>query len=185
MSRSEPLEAVLLTGGESKRMGEDKASLMASGIVSVFASLEVPVTVLGRNPLSGLPFLRDESEFAGPATALSKFVPSADLVFVCSCDLPLFRRECIPAIVGAIGEKEAAIPVVAGREQYLCACYRAHVFAEWRHQVESDGLRSMRELVRVLDAAFLDEAALRSAGVEPEWALGVNTPDELRRAFGE
>jgi molybdopterin-guanine dinucleotide biosynthesis protein A len=183
MSRSESLQAVVLTGGESKRMGTDKAALMATGVVSVFSSLGIPVTVLGREPIDGLAFLRDESEFAGPATALSKFDPSSDLVFVCSCDLPLFRRECVSVIAGAIGDKEAAIPVVDGRGQYLCAAYRASVFAEWRHQVESDGLRSMRELVRVLDAAFLDETALCSAGVEPEWVLGVNTPDELRKAL--
>lgn len=185
MSPSETLEAVLLTGGESKRMGADKASLMAHGVVSSFASLGVPVTVLGREPLEGLPFLRDESAFAGPATALSKFVPTADIVFVCSCDLALFRHECVSAIVASIGDKEAAIPVVAGREQYLCAAYRSSVFAEWRHQVESDGLRSMRELVRVLDTNFLDETALVTAGVEPEWVLGVNTPDELRKALGD
>jgi molybdopterin-guanine dinucleotide biosynthesis protein A len=183
MSPSESLEAVVLTGGESKRMGSDKAALMATGIVSVFASLEVPVTVLGREPIEGLAFLRDESEFAGPATALSKFEPSSDFVFVCSCDLPLFRRECVSVIAGGIGDKEAAIPVVEGRGQYLCAAYRASVFAEWTHQVESDGLRSMRELVRVLDCEFLDETSLLAAGIEPEWVLGANTPDELRKAL--
>jgi molybdopterin-guanine dinucleotide biosynthesis protein A len=119
-------------------------------------------------------------DFAGPAAALSKFSPSSQAVFVCGCDLPAFRAECVAPLVEALEGKEAAVPTIGGRGQYLCAAYDASVFAEWQGLVESGGVRSMRELVRVLDCAYLDEARLVERGLRPEWFKGANTPQELR-----
>jgi molybdopterin-guanine dinucleotide biosynthesis protein A len=170
-------------------MGRDKASLPVGGqslaeqIADEFDRAGVPVTVLGREPIAGRAFLRDSVDFGGPAAALSKFCPSSRVVFVCGCDLPAFRAECVAPVVEAAQGKEAAVPTIGGRGQYLCAAYDASVFQEWQGFVESGGVRSMRELVRVLDCAYLDEAWLSDHGLRPEWFKGANTPEELRAAL--
>ncbi len=170
------LEAVLLTGGASERMGQDKSALMAGRIIAALDT--IPVTVLGRTPIEGLAFLADESDYPGPARALSRYEPRAKAVIVCACDLPLFNKDCIAELTQAIDDKEAAIPLVDGREQYLCALYRSNVFPTWRHMVESGTAVSMRELVRVLDAVYF-------APIGAKLFTGANTPEELQALQGE
>lgn len=181
-------QAVLLTGGASTRLGKDKAAIVIGGkslaerTAEVFDTIGIPVTVLGRSPVPGRPFVQDQVEFEGPAVALSRFQPTAERVFVCSCDLPELRPECVTPIVAALQDKDAAIPTLEGIPQTLCAAYAAHVFEEWRHMVDADDARSMRELVRVLDCSYLDEQWLATNGIEPLWLRGVNTPQDADRA---
>ncbi len=169
-------------------MGEDKSRLVVDGrtlaesILIEFDRIDVPVTVLGREALPGRAFLKDDLEHLGPARALSRFVPGAKMVFVCSCDIPRFRAECVPPIISALGSRDAAIPVIGGREQYLCAAYSARVFREWRRLVDNSNTDSMRDLVRVLDCEFIDELQFESMGISPEWLIGVNTREELQQA---
>lgn len=159
-------------------MGEDKAGLMAGGVLAALDAAGVAVTVLGREPIAGRAFLQDEGDYPGPARALSRFEPTKEAVVVCACDLPLFDARCVKELTQALGDKEAAIPVVKGREQYLCALYRASVFPTWRHMVESGEAVSMRELVRVLDSAFFEPEDFRRF-------LGANTHEELQGLQGE
>src|SRR4051812_28771963 len=95
------LEAVLLTGGASRRVGEDKAKLLVEGeplarrISRLLIDSAIPVTVLGGEPLPDCEFLADEEAFRGPLAAISRFIPSREYVFVCSCDVPGFSPELI------------------------------------------------------------------------------------------
>ena len=90
------IEAILLTGGASRRMGVDKAALTVGGmplgekIARELAKTCDRVTVLGKHPIPGLEFLADEGDYEGPLLALSRFKPTRQHVFVASCDLPLF-----------------------------------------------------------------------------------------------
>ena len=99
------IEAVVLTGGESRRMGFDKASIAIDGvpqadrIVRQFLAAGLPVTVLGRQPINGAAFLPDEEMFGGPIAALTRFVPSAEFVFVSSCDLRVCHIKKMPALL--------------------------------------------------------------------------------------
>jgi molybdopterin-guanine dinucleotide biosynthesis protein A len=182
------VEAVILTGGGSRRMGKDKASLTLAGVglaervAREFDQIGIPVTVLGQEPIAGRGFLKDEEALQGPASALSRLRPTAKAVFVCSCDLPRFSARCVAPLLAALAGHEAAVPVVAGRAQFLCAAYASSVFEEWSGLVATAGVRSMRELVRVLECAYLDEDWLEKNGLEPGWFLGVNTPEELEAA---
>jgi molybdopterin-guanine dinucleotide biosynthesis protein A len=173
--------AVLLTGGKSARHGVDKASSTIEGrtilerMLAEFDRAQVQVTVLGRDPVQGRAFLRDEREHAGPAVALKQFRPSTDLVFVASCDLPLFRAEVIPALKDKVGSHEAAIPTIAGRRQYLCALYTRGAFEKWA-TTEGD---SMRDLVKAIGVMEVSESALEESGIDPRCVCGFNTPEEL------
>ena len=114
------IEAVLLTGGASRRMGEDKAALLVDGeplghrTARVLAEAGYPVTVLGAEPLEGHGFQRDASPHEGPLTALRRFKPTAEAVFVAACDMPVFDSRLVSAWPGALPMR---MP--------LCPCQRA------------------------------------------------------------
>ena len=183
------VEAVLLTGGASRRMGADKASLavgamtLAERTLAEFDRVRVPVTVLGRTPIEGRPFRPDVAEFAGPAVALSRFTPSHANLFVCSCDLPNFDADIVQALLPLLAGHDAVVPAVGGRPQYLCALYTSGALACLRNLVENQRVRSMQRFVDALDARFVAESDLEGLGVSPRSVVGANTPEDLRRAL--
>lgn len=180
------VEAVLLTGGASRRMGEDKAGILIDGvpqaqrIANSLAALGMPVTVLGRAPIPGHSLLPDDDEFAGPLSALAGFEPDANAVFVCSCDLPLFDANIVSALSIALGDKDASVPKVNGFRQPLCALYRSQTFALIPKVLSQEGACPMRWL-DTLDHKVVGEDELTVIGLDPQCAQGANTREEFER----
>lgn len=180
------VEAVLLTGGASRRMGEDKAGIPIDGvpqaqrIADALGALGIPVTILGRAPIPGHGFLPDSDEFAGPLSALARFEPDADAVFVCSCDLPLFDARIVSALLAALGDKDAAVPKVSGFRQPLCALYRSRALALMPNVLSQKGACAMRWL-DTLDHVVVGEDELAAVGLDPQCAQGANTREEFER----
>ena len=173
------IEAVVLTGGASRRMGTDKAKLLVAGetlaarIAGLIAAIGIPATIAGREAIDDHAFLRDREEFAGPLAALSEFDAMAEFVFVASCDLPGFDARLISHLADRIGPHEAAVPVSAGRAQPLCALYRASAFGAAR-VLAASGERRVMKWLEALDWVSVDD-------VDPAWIANLNTPEDLRR----
>lgn len=174
---AETVEAILLTGGASRRMGTDKAKLLVEGeplgqrIARLLTERGIPVTVCGREPLAGYAFQEDEAELAGPLAAISLFEPTRELVFVASCDLVGFDSGVVDILADRIGGKEAAVPTDGERLQPLCALYRSSAFrkaAELAAQGEVRVMAWLREL-----------EVVEVSGVPSEWIRNVNTPADL------
>jgi len=178
------VEAVILTGGASRRMGQDKASLLVDGvplaerIVSSLLRAGVPVTVLGRSPIEGAAFLPDAEDFSGPLSALARFKPSAGTVFLTSCDVPLFDVELVGVLARQLNESEAVTPVIEGYRQPLSALYRASAFDRLPALI-AQGKRSMMAWLDSLDVDEIDEAGIVRAGLDPRCLASANTPEEL------
>lgn len=174
--------SVLLTGGASRRMGFDKASILieseplAVRLARMLREAGWEPTILGRTPLEGHRFHPDNEVDRGPLAALRAFGPRSKLVFVLSCDVPLFDGAVARALKSCLGEKEAAIPSINGRLQPLCGVYRR---AAWEKICDVDSPRIM-DWVKALDVKIVNESDLLRLGVQPDWCRGVNTPLELK-----
>ncbi len=174
------IEAVLLTGGASRRMGTDKASLIVDGeplglrIANRLSTRVERLTVLGRVPLPGYDFLEDAQEYAGPLKALSRFRISAEFVFLASCDLVRFEAELVDELRSVIGPHQAAIPVLDEREQPLCALYRASAF-DHLADIERAGQSRMMAWVDAIDTLRIDSRQLPHGAA----CANVNTRSDL------
>lgn len=164
-------------------MGEDKAKIVVHGeplahrIARLLTEEGLRVTVCGREPIGGLPFIPDREEFAGPLAALAGFRPEDDVVFVASCDLPGFDASVIRLLASRLDSHEACIPALGGRLQPLCALYRSSALGKARELAEAGEKRIMRWIDR-LDHIIVDD-------LDPSWIANVNTPDDLRTSLGE
>ncbi len=174
--------SVLLTGGASRRMGFDEASFLieseplAVRLARMLREAGWEPTILGRSPLDGYRFHPDDEVERGPLAALRTFCPTSHLVFVLSCDVPLFDGAVARALKSRLGDKEAAIPSINGRLQPLCGVYR---LGAWERLSIVDSPRIM-DWVEALDVEMVTEAELLRLGVQPDWCRGVNTPSELK-----
>ncbi len=182
------VESVVLTGGASTRMGTDKASVLVDGvalgerIAAQLAEAGFPPTILGPAPIRGLPFQQDEHPQDGPLAALRAFHPTAPLVFVVACDLPLFDSGIVAVMLGALGQSDAAVASVGGRLQPLCALYRAEAFDILRGPLSN--ARSMMAFLDALEVVEVSESDWVAAGLHPACVRGANTPHELREILG-
>ena len=174
--------SVLLTGGASRRMGFNKALISMGGeplavrLARILREAGWEPTILGRAPVDGYRFHPDDEIELGPLTAIRAFVPTSHLVFVLSCDVPLFDGAVARALKSRLGDKEAAIPSINGRLQPLCGVYCRHA---WERLSLVDSPRIM-DWVEALDVEIVNESDLLRLGVQPEWCRGVNTPSELK-----
>ncbi len=174
----------VLTGGESRRMGKDKALLpFESGVLAARIAGTVLRTV-GSVRLVGdperygqlrFPVIPDLHPGFGPVggivTALS--ISSAELNLVVACDMPGVSVEFLASLLAAAAESTAqcAIPVTPdGRQHPLCAVYRRTAIVQMQRAVEAD----IHRLLTVIQTLSVHWLPVSTSGP----LLNVNTPAE-------
>jgi molybdopterin-guanine dinucleotide biosynthesis protein A len=161
------MAAVVLTGGQSRRMGRDKATMahpgqpgltMVEHTVGVLAQRCTPVFVVAapgqRLPALGARVLRDEVRGAGPLRATGRGLRAAaeeglERAFVCAVDMPYLSVDIIDILDGYQG-----IDVVLpwdGRDHYLAGIYRTDL-ADRIDALVATGRNSMWALAQTVRA---------------------------------
>jgi molybdopterin-guanine dinucleotide biosynthesis protein A len=182
--------ALLLTGGASRRMGRDKATIPhpAGGTLAGRAAAALQVVVAGPvievGPgVSGLaPSVPDAWPGAGPLAAAATGAGALAVrgwrgpALIVATDLPALDDSLL-AWIAAHPAPGTVLPVVDGREQYLCARYNGATLRAAGGLVAS-GRRRMSDLVagRRVHRAGPDEW---SAVAGPGAWLDVDTPEDL------
>lgn len=129
--------AAVLCGGESRRMGVDKAALTIGGetfLQRILSRLpdygEVLISVRRAEdaPDMQLPVVADRFSGCGPMAGLHAVLSAchSDAMQILSCDLPFYRAELGALLFTQMTEGiDAVIPVTAdGHTHPLCALYR-------------------------------------------------------------
>lgn len=185
---------VILAGGQSSRMGRDKAWLMIkdepllSRTARILNELCDPVIVAAAagQRLPALPetvsTIRDARPGEGPLAGFANVLPSiperVDRVIVVACDLPDLNAAFLKWLQDQLDKGfDAAVADVDGESYPLCGVYSASVFPEVKSLV-GNGHRRFRDLLdRVTTRRFGIAEIPQPLRAPPPW-VGVNTPDE-------
>lgn len=184
-----PVAGILLTGGRSRRMGFDKASIAIDGVPAavrtarVLSAVAFPVVEVGPGR-SGLASVREDPPGSGPLAAIAAGVRSLSeaghdgAVLVVACDLPLLTE----AALGMLAEwpgRSSVVPVVAGHPQPLCARWSGADLGSAAGLVDA-GKRSMKALLSRPGIVFLDESSWPRS-IEVGVLSDADTPTALDR----
>ena len=174
---------VILTGGQSARMGRDKAGLVLDGevfrtrLTARFRTAFDQVWIAGPE---GLPDLRPGQ---GPLAGLeSAFVRTgAEAVFLTAVDLPFADPALARLLTERMGEKDAClIRRRDGRLEPLFAVYRRTCLPHLQACLDA-GSRAMGALLDRLDCRMIEEDQL--PGFDLAYILfNVNTPEDYSQA---
>jgi len=161
--------AIVLTGGRSRRLGTDKATVVVAGlrmIDRVVAQLPaVPIVVVGPDPgIPGVTVTREDPPGGGPAAALAAGLRHARTpwVAVIAADMPF----AVPMLLSLPRTGQAVVPTADGHPQPLCAWYRTSALRGLGPGV------SLRTVLGDLDVHYVEVAARTIADID--------TPADLR-----
>jgi molybdopterin-guanine dinucleotide biosynthesis protein A len=180
---------ILLTGGRSRRLGVDKASLVVDGeMLAVrsgrrLAAVCSPVLEVG-DGVSGLRSVREQPARSGPLAALAaagaalREAGHDGAALVLGVDLPAVDESLLRWLRDRPGEP-TAVPRVEGRLQMVCARYGDDALLAAQSLV-SGGVRSLHELLDVVEFDIVEESEW-SAVASADTFADVDTPDDARR----
>lgn len=184
--------ALILAGGDSRRMGQDKAQLLLEGetllarvtdrMRPLFANLIVSV----RSPRAdiGLPQVCDAAETSGPLAGVLAGIAAAQTpwVFVLACDMPFIAPPLVEKLAALRGNYQAVVPVVAGHAQPLAAFYARSALADLQAYATGGG-RSLRDSLQNLRVNYADETAFLAHDPQLHSFFDLDTPQDFAAAL--
>jgi molybdopterin-guanine dinucleotide biosynthesis protein A len=185
--------------GSAKAALEWHGSTLLRRAAAILArTVDGPVIVVGA-PGQALPDLpdgvavvEDPVEGLGPmqgiATGLAAVADRAEAAFVCSTDMPFLHPAYVRRVLrGLTDDIDVALPVARGFRQPLAAAYRTRIAGLVADLLAQGNDRPGMifkhcEVVRLDDAALLDDATLAKYDPELDSVLNVNTPEDYAAA---
>ncbi len=198
MNTPYPITGYVLVGGQSSRMGKDKALIRWNGetLLSRAASLLGPlcesVAVIGpraRYASAGvsLEILEDAVEPCGPLGGILaglRHSPREYALFL-ACDLPMMSSKFLHYLVGAaLAERpDVAVPVdAAGEYQPLCAMYSRNCLPSIEQAMAAGKLKVSLFYDTVGKLRVIGTGEIRRFSPDFKIFTNVNTPEELAAA---
>jgi molybdenum cofactor guanylyltransferase len=162
----------VLVGGQSSRMGQDKARLrvrerlLVEGVAAKVKEAAGSVTLVGSpERYSDLSFecLPDLRRGLGPLAGLEAALSSrrADINLVLACDMPEVKADHLRRLLFEVGRSDASCVVtrdLTSTVHPLCAVYRSRCLDSVSRALDARRLRLL-DIVRELHATVVDIAA--------------------------
>jgi molybdopterin-guanine dinucleotide biosynthesis protein A len=185
--------AVIMAGGDSRRMGQDKANLQLGGrtlLQSVVATLqplfpEVIVSVRQPRPEIDLPQVCDDPAYSGPLAGLAAALEQASSpwIFVVACDMPFITPAVIEYLALQRVDCQAVVPMVGGYPQPMAAFYATGCLKVVQDILNSNGKHSMLAPLEMLKVCYVSEAQMLSVDPQLRSFFDLDTPQDVARAM--
>lgn len=188
----EDCTAIILAGGDSQRMGSDKANLLLDGqslLQRVTATMrlvfpQVIISVRQLRPEIGLLQVCDDPSSAGPLAGLVSGLRhiTTPWAFAVACDMPFVELSVIERLAQRREGCQAVVPVVQGYPQPLAAFYARNCLEVMRAHLDSGGKNSLQAILEKLDVCYVDEAEMRAADPGLRSFFDLDTAQDVARA---
>jgi molybdopterin-guanine dinucleotide biosynthesis protein A len=184
------LQAFILAGGASSRMGTDKSQLRLANqtfterIAATLLMLTDSVTVVGR-PTANLPAVADIYPQWGALGGLHAALAACKRkwALVVACDLPFVTAELFSHLDSLRMDHEAVVPLQADeRPQPLAAFYRVDPCLQRATELIERGRRRPLDLLEVVKTRWVQFAELRNLTQSERFFVNINTPEDYYEA---
>lgn len=187
--------AVIMAGGDSQRMGRDKASLvlgeqtLMQRVAEIMQVVFPQVVVSVRTPRAdiALPQVCDVFSDLGPLAGLCAGLDYASQdgvpwIFAVATDMPFLRPALIEQLANYRSGVDAVVPLVDGHPQPLAAFYSIDALPAVRALATGEGKRSLRAALERLQVAYVHAADLITADPGLDSFVDLDTPEDLAKA---
>jgi len=156
---------IVLSGGKSERMGQEKGLVQYKGKALIKYAIETLKPLCHELVIStaneeyaylDLPMIADEIPDCGPIGGISTCMAKrdADVYLVISCDVPHVPTQLFVDLLDQL-KGNAIIPIdETGRKQPLAACYASSASSFFHEALESGHLKMMNLLLKMAPLYF-------------------------------
>ena len=185
--------AFVLAGGQSTRMGREKAMLELGGRTLLERALQLALTVAAEAIVVGSRgeferygrLLEDVYPGQGPLGGIhaALWASPTDLNLILAVDTPFLEARFLEFLVAQARESGAVVTVPRTADGFhpLAAVYR-RAFRETAEQALAEGRNKIDALFAEVETRVLEEEELRRFAFAPAIFENLNTPEELERA---
>lgn len=182
------IEAFVLAGGKSKRMGADKGLVqlndkpMVSYVLQALKETELPVRIIANNPeyeKFGFPVYGDLVNEKGPMGGLLTAISNtkAEVVMLLSCDMPFINSKAIKLFLKAVDEENITALLIKERINPLFAAYPLHLKKSVKNSIASEELKMTDFILKN------PHTLVPSVAQEMPWCFrNINNEQELKEA---
>lgn len=188
------LQAAILAGGASRRMGRDKSFVLINNrpmiehVIEHLSALELATMIITNTPdkyrAFGLPCYTDaipgSGSLGGLYTALLNSV--ADYVLCVACDMPFLNAELLRYLIDLRDGYDVVVPMAEGHAHSLHAVYARRCLPAIRAQIETNNLRIV-ELYRTQHVRYVAEDKLRQFDPVLRSLRNLNTLADVTQAL--
>jgi molybdopterin-guanine dinucleotide biosynthesis protein A len=185
------IEAFILAGGASSRMGTDKSQLLLQDqtfVERIGASLLTvtdTIRLVGSFENSTLAAVRDVYPQWGALGGLHAALTACkrEWAIVVACDLPFVTSELFRSLAALRVDYEAVVPMQPdGRAQPLAALYRASPCAARATELIEAGRRRPLDLLEIVRTRWVDFAEIANLAQAERFFVNINTPEDYYEA---
>jgi len=163
------ITGVILAGGKSSRMGENKSFLKLGNqtiierivdlMKSIFSEVIIITNTSGEYKFLNLPLYEDIYKWKGPLAGIHSALTRSqtEKIFVLSCDVPLMSKEMIEYIIECESDKSIVFCEAAGYHQPLVGVYSKKILSEIEKFISNNEMsdKSFHQFLKMVDAEII------------------------------
>jgi molybdenum cofactor guanylyltransferase len=185
------VSAIVLAGGQSRRMGRDKALIEFQGkpiiahVIDTLRELSDDVGIVANRSDTYSPFgarvVPDYDPPCGPLGGIAAGLQAAqhDRVVVVACDMPFLNPNLLRYLMVLSGDYEAVVPQTGDEFEPLHAVYRRACYRPIVQRLAS-GQRRVISFFADVRLRVVSEVEWRTIDPDGRSLMNLNTPDDLR-----
>ena len=185
---------IILAGGKSSRMGEDKGLVLLNGkpmvqyIIEVLKEVVSDIIIISNNESYtkfGIPVYADIIKDKGPVGGIytGLYHSKTELNFCISCDVPMISSDFIFWLLNKSGNASITLPMYKDKVHQMIGVYSKHVLSNFKESTEKGHLKLSQ---------VNSDMACEIIDIEKEYAnfdelifSNINTKNELRSITNE
>ncbi|MDH5767639.1 MAG: molybdenum cofactor guanylyltransferase [Nitrospirota bacterium] len=202
------MDALILAGGENKRLSSIKGFIEINGRKIIESTLELLNKIFERVIIStntpelyfylGVPMVGDIMKYKGPMTGILSALLSlkAPEIFVTACDMPFINPELVRYIVDRweevasdtlhpSGKKnwDGIIPLFDKRPQPLLGIYSKEITFRMEESIKN-GQVGLRKFLQKINIFYIKEEEVRAIDPKGKSFVNINTPEDFKKEIG-
>jgi molybdenum cofactor guanylyltransferase len=191
------MDALILAGGENKRIPVTKGFLKLNGRTIIESNIELLKGIFDRVIVStnvpelyfslGVSLVGDVSDARGPMTGIFSALIGQEVseVFVTACDMPFINGILIKYMIDRWNSNwDAMVPIFESKPQPLHGIYAKKLVDKMEDSIAS-GNRSLREFLKKANVLYIGEEEVGSIDKEGRSFVNINTLEDFQREGGK
>lgn len=188
--------SIILAGGKSSRIGEDKAFLEFEGkrlvewVITSLKEVGEEIIIVANEPEKfnslGLKVVKDVLPGIGPLVGLYSGLLSSHLEynFVCGTDMPFLSPSLIKYMLGQGQGCDVVLPRIGSRVEPLCAVYKRSCLSSIAEVIKEGEKLSLRSFFDRVKIRYIKEDEVIPFGLPKKLFFNINTREDMEMARG-